>query len=575
MATTVFYDVFSTHIDDFLRARGSEAVKSPISEFRDLGLRLDDDPAAIQSDMAVLQAKLTSLVGPHAWVKLLMTFRRIPLNLLQERDAPVGSTSDSLSSAPIQNYATSFGTNLIVSCALPSDELVDRRSIFSMPPTETEIEVAIAVFVWSSFHGFMQYRLNTKSREAISPGNPTGDLIHSYNLRHANRYEDKTVLPEALDGMILTTAPARSFSSDIRNIRVHGANGAEYVINHRNYVPYPVHLDRLEPLYKHLEGETFRAKFGLSYAKWFLIYRGLNACLFASIATLWGTELKRQVTQDGQLASVERADDLGQSALGIANLDSLVDWVTRYAATRHRTPKISADDVNLFIHAHTTPNGAPLDPFVERTDCFYRLSDTVAIWDYIRSAALLPVVRRQMAPLLGAAGQSKAKGRTFEALVKNEIKSHLPHVRALSGSKKRRENGKDLFELDVGFVLDQVLFVIDAKYVVKPKRYMTGDPNKVLKRSDKSLEMLDYLDQQIARHLDWLKSEWAGVEVTEVIGIICTAEVEYISTIDSSAWLVPLQVPRVCTISELTDFLKRPDWHERVSRCPSTQVLRI
>lgn len=47
--------------------------------------------------------------------------------------------------------------------------------------------------------------------------------------------------------------------------------------------------------------------------------------------------------------------------------------------------------------------------------------------------------------------------------------------------------------------------------------------------------MLAYLDRHIARHLDWLRVEWSGVEVTQVTGIICTAEVEYISTPDASA----------------------------------------
>ncbi|SEN86733.1 hypothetical protein SAMN05443254_112222 [Bradyrhizobium sp. OK095] len=534
---------------------------------------MTDDPIVIRSDMAVLQAALISLISPHPWAKLLMTFRRLPVNMLQERDAAPGSLGDSLGSAPIINYAILFGTNLIVHCAQPSPQFFNRQSIFSTPLTDQELDVAVRVFIWSSLHGFMQYRINTKSREALSAEDTTADLIESYNARQASRYEDKKVPPKALDDMILSVVGIPDAPVSNRKVLVRSAAGREYIISQRNYAPSLVHLGRLEPLYRHLDGSIFLEKYGMPYAKWLLIYRGLNSCLFKSIATLWGEAIIQQASEEGVRASAERANDLSASALGVANVDSLAGWVSSYAEIRRGAPKISSDDVHQFIRGHTVRPAEPLDPFVERSDCFYRLSETVVIWDYIKSAALLPVIRRQMAPLLGATGKSKTKGRTFESLVMSEIQHNLPQARAISGSKKRRENGKDLFELDVGFALDQVLFVVDAKYAVKSRRYMTGDSNKVQERSENALTMLSYLDQQIANHADWLQTEWSDTEVKQVIGIICTAEVEYISTSEPSAWLKPFKVPRACTISQLIDFLKDPDWHQLVSRNPCTRSL--
>src|ERR1700733_6437371 len=98
MGPTVFADIFSLRIDEFLKARGSEEVQSSFTEYLQLGLRMDDDPKTIRCDMALVQTALISLVRQHLWVTLLMTFRRLPLNLLQDADATPGSASESMAS---------------------------------------------------------------------------------------------------------------------------------------------------------------------------------------------------------------------------------------------------------------------------------------------------------------------------------------------------------------------------------------------------------------------------------------------------------------------------------------------
>lgn len=557
---TALLDPLADSVENLLRTRGSARIRSLLAGFAS-GERGGD---GLQADQKGLEVQIAELCASLSMARGVFVFRRIPCAIMRYLPQSMRAL-DVLFSRPVIDYAILFGTKALVAYGDGPGAGTDRQSLVQSALTQEEFDAAFSVFVFSALHGYQQYRMNTLAREAWSEDENFSALIDSYNRRSQARFEDEIVPAVSPAWRLVTPARADGLSASAR-VMALGATSQQYLVQNRNYVPVVRNLERIEPLFRHLDGSQFQDRYGLSFERWLRVYRAANAMLCAA---LWTNADVPGIADDELLATAERADDFGCSAIGSARRDMLEKTIGETAA-RLGLP-VHAEDIRTFLAAHTTSPSSAFDGFVESDRCFYPIDGDRVIWDYVRFAALLPVMRRILAPLLREMkGSKNLKGRSFEAIAKRELKTRSPIARALSEPRKRTVDGNVAFEFDVGFVAEDVLFILDCKYEVKSRSYVLGDARKVDKRLGGVLGHLDKLDRQLREHLDWTQKQWPSLVLKKAIAIVCTAETEFIKRSDSNFWLVYPDLPRACTLPELINFLSRADWRERVDACPAT-----
>src|SRR4051794_26159876 len=53
------------------------------------------------------------------------------------------------------------------------------------------------------------------------------------------------------------------------------------------------------------------------------------------------------------------------------------------------------------------------------------------------------------------------------------------------------------------------------------------------------------------------------------ICIVCTTEAEFVADVNTRFWLSAYEIPRICLLSELLEFLEIPDLREKIQTHPA------
>lgn len=546
-------DALAVRIDQFLALRESP---SPSDLFQTLwrANNLDDsDDAATRSSMGKALQRCIVVARKSEWVLALMLFRRIP-----ELPGPKAI----FSSPELLTQALVFGTNIIVAHGRKPTGPVTTKSVMEQSiPVET-LENVLEFHLWCLIHSLLQFRLNTHVRARGLSDTGFETLIDSYNARANRRFENKHKGDSLARGVILRTASPINVLPDKRTSEFVGPDEAVVAVDYRNHIPFCTSFREMEILFRHLDGGVFKRTYGLTYADWSGIYRTLNAIVADHLYSTSRPQTRASMDFSRFRAAVEREDDLAQSGIAIIDRTTLPEFVFQSRKMMKPAGKFTRKMVDVFFDVHTRTADEPFDDFVETHHCFYEIDEYRVIIDYVRLGALLPVMRRQMTPLLGAAGKTAAKGKSFEELVQREIKAKLSGARGVTRTIKRKTGAGDVFEVDVGFVLGDVLVVVDAKYHTLPRPYFEASASNISNRKNKTLALLDYLDAQVRKNANWLAAQWPDLTVRAVLPIVCTAEPEFIASDKVVYWLEFPEIPRICMLSELVTFLSRSDWRD-------------
>jgi hypothetical protein len=205
--------------------------------------------------------------------------------------------------------------------------------------------------------------------------------------------------------------------------------------------------------------------------------------------------------------------------------------------------------------------------FIEHPFIFYPVSSGLIFWDYLRHGGLLRCPARKLTRFPHAHATAAQKGRAFENDIKTSLAA-LPGVTTIK-AKKIRVGRQDLWDVDVGFVFQNVLFLIDAKNEQKNVRYyFDGAEVSDIVESHESL--LEKMDRKLQQYRDIVRNSWKECEaVRGAICVVCTVEAEFIASVSPSFWLKPLEVPRICMPAELMEFLSQTDAISRVQANPA------
>lgn len=382
------HDQVAENLDRFLDIHGEAIVSRCLRSILNKDLRTSPGAAARAALIKVCDAA-SALAERNDKLRLLMIFRRVPLNYFFEKQGLLGEILHSIFCEPaVIGEAVAFGTNCILAKSPRRFRVQNARSLLRTVADHAEHESALELFVLSALHRTFSFMLNTEARKGATDHLDLHELIDSYNNRTEARRPAPFRSGAAGDSGIVIPILAHPIPAELRTFRISPLSLPAYEINHRNYFPILQNFGELEPYYRHLEGGTFEVEYQMSYRKWLLIFKALNSLLFQSIATLWSDFVFKHVSERTYRASVERADDFGQSALGIASVESLIRGCMALVLEKD----ISRTDVQLFINRHTDSDHHSMDPLIEREQVFYTINDTSVFWDYFRMASLLPVI---------------------------------------------------------------------------------------------------------------------------------------------------------------------------------------
>ena len=103
--------------------------------------------------------------------------------------------------------------------------------------------------------------------------------------------------------------------------------------------------------------------------------------------------------------------------------------------------------------------------------------------------------------------------------------------------------------------------LVESKSYVKTADYLVADDTGFERRARRIIEkVLPGRDQKLRELRHQIALVWGAAAPSQALYVICTTEVEYIPSVDRQFWLDRgRDIPRVCTLSELLEWLDELD----------------
>lgn len=194
--------------------------------------------------------------------------------------------------------------------------------------------------------------------------------------------------------------------------------------------------------------------------------------------------------------------------------------------------------------------------FVEQPFLFYGVGEGRVMWDYLRHGGILRAVARKTIDAQSKNRTADTSGPGFEKYLSNRIRDADLETHDIKCNARIRSGGQQVWDIDLGFVVHNVLFLIEAKHYQKNVRYHAVDDVTVSDRIQSWESWCKKLDAKLHEYADEVRRRWAQSAVAGAICIVCTEETEFVASADRKYWLGFPEYPRVCTIDELIEFLQ-------------------
>jgi len=516
-----------------------------------------EDPDRIQGKLDRLIEEIRLRCKRHDFARLLVLFRKVPHQLAFDLIRLAHASDDNHESlfSAIYPEAVLFGTNCILSQSAHAASFKSPNDRYRFTPTEAELEDALRLLSMCVLHRYQLFYMNTVARRDLSEPVSLDVLLDAYNRRQRRKVSLR--LTAMTSNAIIILASIHTFPADKRVWRCTDREGGEHALLMRNFMPAPCDAATLMQQYDYLDNPDFQNAFGISFKTFWRVFVGLNRVLGCRIPTLWSDSYLASVEASYLSACLEQADDYCETALGGGYPESI--WQSCHQLLQREEPRSSLpqSECKAVVDFLTYRSFDGDVRFPEQPFLFYPVSDRLLFWDYIRHGALLRCLARILTRVAGSSTTQRRKGTALEDAVIAAV-SAVPGV---SGARPwlYREAGRDVWDIDIGFAYQGFLFLIDAKNEQKSVRYhfdAVEVSDKVVRRE----EFLAELDQKLSRYAANVRRAWSDCEpLRGAICLVCTVEAEFIAKADPALWLDRFECPRVCLLTELIEFLKRPD----------------
>jgi hypothetical protein len=130
----------------------------------------------------------------------------------------------------------------------------------------------------------------------------------------------------------------------------------------------------------------------------------------------------------------------------------------------------------------------------------------------------------------------------------NRVREADLQARDIKTKATIRSCGQQVWDIDLGFVVDKVLLLVEAKNYQKNVKYHAADGGTVSGRIQSWESLCEQLDAKLQRYGEAVRRKWPNPAVAGAICIVCTEEAEFVASADRKYWLGLPEHPRVCTI---------------------------
>jgi len=558
----LIFDPVSYAIDKFLIRCGEDVVDLAFRAALGLSSCIATlGPEVRQRDCETLILTLdqvhtlvTDTCSRNSFGRLLLLFRKVRhelgMPLIQRR-----FSSSSRDIGTLMEQATIYGTNAILQYAQRDDALAEFGARYTFQPKDEEMSDALQLVVYALVHRQVMFIANTEARRPLGHEVSFVPLIDSYNVRQERRISRRLVDATGNGRILVIPAFVFNIPSHSRITRVELATGESCEIAHRNYIPLIKDFNTAIAQYDYLDNDVFTILWGMEYPKWKTIWAALNCLLRESLISLWTPQLALRVRVEEATAAADRADDYSDTGIGTATRESLIQGCVDVAEYRFFENTCTREDASLFIDGLTLKG--PLDDihFVEQPILFYDVGHGRVIWDYLRHGAVIRAIARKTVTQEGKRKARNSSGPGFEKFITDRLSDAIPDIRDLKSGVAIRDLRKKVWDIDVSFVLDEILFLIEAKHYQKSVKYHAADGSEVSDRIQSWESWCEKLDTKLTKYREKVQQKWEGSTALGAICIVCTEETEFIASADRKYWLNFPDTPRICTIDELIEFL--------------------
>lgn len=520
-------------------ARGNRTVLLPFAQHAS-----DVDREAIREVNARLLAAIEPMCRRSELFRLLILCRKVPCTVIPGLLPGLRSEETlSLSHQAVFVEGVLFATNCLLHWAsngLDVNSINDRNFI---DPSDGEMEDAILLMALSWLHRYNAYLLNAVARISVTSSEEFDSLIEMYNKRQHSAMAVDLAEDEQWTPWGLTTVRSLPFDNWIE---VPSASGWMKILL-PNYFPVPADAETTYQKYSYLDHGDFEDQHGLSFPEYWECWLGMNELWRWSLPR-WtpGTRYLPQSPRDA--LCFERFFDICETGMSGGSLRDI--RTASPPLLREGRSSLPPDDrFSLFVESVMFDSIEGSVEFVEQPFLLYRVGSDTILWDHLRHGGLLKAVARKAVRRSGRIGARK--GEVFETKVAHQLEA--AGVSQVAMNVKLGPANRPSFEIDVAFVVDRILFLVEAKSWLKRLGEYDGNPVEVGDRIRRAWDALAELDAHVKQHERVLKDKWP--DAIGAISLVCSDEAEFIPTLDETAWLVKGVLPRVCLLEELCELL--------------------
>jgi hypothetical protein len=476
----------------------------------------------------------------HPFFNLLIKTREISYDSVSEFIDLKFPNVDLYSKIIIFQEAVLAATNFIL---IYSNNELNIDDISNPEQLVRDSELLLFIAATARYNNFM---LNTDARIKHAD---SMKLIESYNDRQSKNKAKISMPPD--DNAILYLFSPLTLPAELRTLRI-AKNGQSSSYNYKNYLPLAVDGQSVRERFAYLDCKAFSDVVGMPFDEFFKSWLLINRLLLINIPN-WHRE-KIEIKSKRHEADLERLNLISRCGIEKGTMSGITEI---HKALCNAWPHIANEE--RFFHQfidYVTCDKLPEDEqhkdFVEKPYLFYRVGPDRLIWDVSRHAGFMNAIARKVLIHGGKAGNKK--GANFEGMIARLLREKMPDIKSLKMNVVFFDETTKLkeLEIDIGFVYNDVFYLIEAKSYRKSIGEYKG-------MQDKSVKMVGTLNkklEKLERCRDRILTMWGDNVIDEIAFVVITEEVPFIPSFDPALWLIPGEVPRILTIDEFIKFLQ-------------------